>query len=105
MNFQNLRALFNLNFVFDVPFMIKSGLIKIDLNTLVLFYELGSSIRLEDLMHVRDIKCLGNNVVSVHMRYDNKVFNSIAFSSREEALQYIEVLTFFINLLPLTKKS
>ena len=99
MNFHNLRRLLLLNAFFDLEYMVKTGLMSFDLNSLITFYELSSSIRLKDLIYVQDIKCFGNNVVNVNMMYSKKSYNSIPFSSREEALEYMECLTFFINLL------
>lgn len=52
------------------------------------------------------MKCLGNNVVKIKFQYSDELVHSPAFSSREEALEYMEFLTFFVNLLcAVPKKS
>jgi hypothetical protein len=106
MNFRKLRSLFLLNVFFDLEYMVKNGLMIIDLEKFVFFPELNYSGRLKDLIYISDMKCFGSNTVRVDFQYSQKCAISAPFSSREEAMEYMEVLTFFLNLLcAVPKKS
>ena len=107
MNFNQLRNLFVYGFLFDFPHMIKCGLIKYDLNALVLFPELGISLRLQDLScQVKHIECSPFHDKKVTITLYNKDYHTTkAFSSAEEAAKYAEYLTYYINLLDLATKK
>ena len=106
MNFHNLRRLFMLNSIFNLEYMVKNGLMIIDLKKFVLFPELNFSTRLDTLRYISDMKCLGNNVIKIKFQYSDELAHSPSFSSTEEALEYMEFLTFFVNLLcAVPKKS
>ena len=99
MNFHNLRRLFMLNSIFNLEYMVKNGLVSFDLSRLVLFPELNYSTHLNQMRYISDMKCCGSNTVRIEFQYSQKCAISIPFSSREEALEYMEFLTFFVNLL------
>ena len=106
MNFHNLRRLFMLNSIFNLEYMVKNGLMFFDLEKFVLFPELNFSTRLDAFKYTVDMKCLGNNVVKIKFQYRDELVLSSAFSSKEEALEYMEFLTFFVNLVcAMPKKS
>lgn len=106
MNFYNLRRLFMLNSIFDLEYMVKNGLVVFDLEKFVLFPELNFSTRLNALKYIVDMKCLGNNVIKIKFQYRDELVHSSAFSSREEALEYMEALTLLVNLVcAIPKKS
>ena len=106
MNFRKLRDLFMLNAFFNLEYMVKNGLMVIDLEKFVFFPELNYSGRLKDFIYISNMKCFGSNTVRVDFQCNQKCAISTPFSSREEALEYMEALTFFVNLLcAVPKKS